>query len=507
MRQATTKILKLFEVYLGAYEDDLQTLPFRQILALTDTKKYDQDFLYEITKQLKELESVGLSGTEAKHVKDFRIMAHSLLEWPEQTAGTVLYSPGRHLDELLKDPELKVKVNHPTFECYTLPIKKSPDMDTFWIAKESYWQAFRSNPPSNVLYLDDPGYKKCDFIEFVYGRERLKARYQRISLDDPILGFPASFYHRHNALSGCFFKEVKIQSQNEKSGVVKDLYINAYSDVSEFANYETVGWLNPLIMTFDVYANDIPYHESSVSRAKEMIQTFSNPELVIHIEPHINYQDSSRIELLKRLSQRQLSQRSQQSIMEYLLWGTQDDDAWQAFFILDRFNGEFLVEGFGRTRMRPLDERPGNPRLYWKPPEHLASNSLWLKDVALRQALHIQEDTQALPPDHQLQPSVMPGHSSSRGYKRFEIEHVDSTMPVIISILKAFPKSQIEDASQKTLESMLTWSTQFLEDIFGLTGADTGLYMGEGSYQIEGKTVQFDELYFLEEFCPLLSAS
>jgi hypothetical protein len=515
LQRATSGILELLESYLGSYEGDEQSEPFRKIVAFTDGLGLDQDFFYEVSKVLSDLASVGLSQAEQKQLETFRTMIGFLLEWPEQTGGTVLLNSGRHMDELLKDTSLKVKVNHPRLECYTLPLKKSPDMDTYWIAKESYWQSFRSNPPSNLLYLNSPTFRNCDFIDFVFGRNRLRARYQKLLPHEAPLEFPKSPYHQANELSGCFFKEVKVQNQTGESGTfVKDLYLNAYSDEGEFESYETVGWLNPLILTFDTMADDLPLNETeATTRATQMLSLFSNPDLLIAAEPHMNQADSYRIELLQRFAAKQQTKRQAQSLLEYILWGSHDAEPWKTFFVLDKLGGEFVVKDFGKTRLRLFDQRPERPSLVWKAPAEMFKNSIWLRNFIFRTS-QLAEDTFLDRPEDILTSSVMPGHSSGRGFRRLNIKITDTNEPAIFTILDSLPKSSLVktvtdgdektpgQATEKNLETLLAWIHAFLKDIYkqaSLNGTQT--YLGEGSYQVlEDGSIQFDELSFLEGF-------
>lgn len=508
-------LLEMLANYLGSYEGDEQSEPFRRISSFSDSSSLDQDLFYEVSKILNELTFVGLSQRERENVETFKIIFHALLEWPEQTGGTVLLNPGRHMDELLKDTTLKVKVNHPRLECYTLPIKKSPDMDTFWIAKESYWQSFRSNPPSNLIYLNDPAFRTCDFIDFVFGRNRLRARYQKLLPHEVPLEFPKSLYHQTNNLAGCFFKEVKIQNQPGESGTfIKDLYLNAYSDEGEFEGYETVGWLNPLILTFDTMADDIPLSETdATTRATQMLSLFSRPDLLIAVEPHMSQADSYRSELLQRLVAKQQTQRQAQSLLEYVLWGSPDVEPWKTFFLLDKLGGEFVVKDFGKARLRLFDQRPERPSLVWKAPSEMFKNSIWLKNFIFRTS-QLAEDDSVDRPDDVLVSSVMPGHSSGRGFRRLNVKITDTSEPAIFTILESLPKTALANwsagvdekvpgqATEKNLETLLVWIHTFLKDIYQQAASSgTQVYLGEGSYLVlEDGSVQFDELSFLENF-------
>ena len=515
LQQASFEIIELVETYLGTGAVDGLGAPaelFHRIASLRDGAELDQNLLSQASRVLDRLEGAGVSRFGLGWIRSFRRAYSALLEWPELVGGTKLWVPGLLLEQVATDPQLAIRVEHPRAECYTVRIKKSPDIDLFWLASESHWQSFSSPGFSNLLFLQDPEFRSCDFIDLVFGQERYRARYRKLELHESPLGLPRTPYHLHGELAGSFFKEVQLQDRDGQSGaVIRDLNVSAQSDEGEFEGYQTVGWLNPLILGFDVAGDDIPTAESDAEghRTRETIDLFLDPKLLVHFEPHVGLVDSYRLRLMERLSVRQRVERPIPSVIESLLWGGEGSEPWLPFFLLDTLGGEFIIDNFGRTgKQFPRPHRSENEvRLLWVPPPDASSNGVWLKDYILRANSHLEEDASAVRPGVVLTPADLPGFGSPDGFRKLRIEGAGEFMePTIVDVIRAAPRSRnLEGATQKALEAMLEVAAELLEDIrferseFA-AGSQTP-YLGEGSYQLLASgLVQFDELSFLDLF-------
>ena len=440
------------------------------------------------------------SSDEQQTLDQLVRVVDGLLEWPEQTGGTLLWNQSRHLEATDSDPAYKVKIKHPKPESYSVEIRRDPSMrGSCWIASESYWQSFRVNPPeNNILYLTAE-YKSYDFVEFIYENQH-RAYYMQLDYADKRLAFPKSLVPSQNEELGAFFQEVSAQAFGAKGNApTVTLYLSAMSDRAVYRDYPSIGWLNPLILTFDMEDDDIPV-EATESRADQALKIFSNPDLLLHFEPHFDALDSARLELFKTLLRQQSEQRDVRSAVEYLFWGEPNSKAWQTFFILDKLNGSFLIDDFGDYGFEAE-----MPSCYWLPPEGLSRNEYWLKTYLLGLSDHIQEAPQSI--DLTLSPSNMPGFGSPRGHKRFHLDAGKTPISIfeVLSAITETANSALAAEGQvttKLLDSLLTFALGFLGDLKQMYGNNSEtLYFGEGSFQVHGDgTVSFNDLGFLETF-------
>lgn len=508
LQRASYGIFKLLESYLGgsaaAYAE-----PLDRIRLLRGSIDLDQQLRNDVFAVLTRIEGVGLQRADRMQLGKFRKVIDALLEWPEQVGGTKLWIPNRPLDRLIRDPDLAVEVRHPDFECYTVPIKRSPDMKTYWLATESYWQAFSTPGFSNILYLESSEFGGSDFIELRFGRQQYRARYQKMALQESPLGFPDTPYHQRSELAGSFFREVRLQDRaGDSNAVSRDLIISAQSDREEFDRYPTVGWLNPLIFTFDLDANDIPVGETEGGDpTRSTIATFLDPSLLVRVEPHIGLLDSYRFRFLESLNARQRSARQARSAVEALLWGSAGPEPWKSFFLLDRLGGEFVIDNFGRTEKQfPRPERlPNDVRLLWKGPHEAAGNRTWWQGQVLNSS-SIEQIGDDSPEGAVLPPSDMPGFGSSQGFRRVDMAEAGMGVdPTVVEVIRALRRTGHESATRKVLETMLLFAADFLDTVVTAPHDSADAlerpYFGEGSFQRTGRgRLQFDELSFLEQF-------
>lgn len=508
LQRASYGIFELLRNYLGG-SGSAYVEPLDRIRLLSGSTELDQGLRNDAFALLARLEAVGIPRMGREQIRDFRRIVDALLEWPEQVGGTKLWLPNRPLDWLIRDPDLAVEVCHPDFECYTVQIKRSPDMKTYWLASESYWQAFSTPGFTNILFLQASEFGDSDFIELRFGRQQYRARYQKMALHESPLDFPNTPYHLRSELAGSFFKEVRLQDRGGVSNAVsRDLIIAAQSDMEEFDRYRTVGWLNPLILAFDVDSDDIPVEQENIEDpARGTIAMFLDPGLMVRFEPHIGLLDSYRLRLLERLSERQRTARQTRSAVESLLWGSAGPEPWKPFFLLDRFGGEFVIENFGRTEKQfPRPESQGNDvRFAWRAPSEQSRNRSWLHGHVLG-CSNIEASGDDPLPVEVLPPSDMPGFGSPQGFRRVELPGAGTAFePTVVDVLRAMPRTEHETATRNVLENMLGYAADFLETLAATPQGSPGVllqpYAGEGSFQIIGRgELQFDELEFLEAF-------
>lgn len=484
--------------------------PLRDAMRSLANGSFDHESLSELRRSLRDLDYIadpdGSSGLRRRLLR----IAQALLEWPEKTGGTVLWTSNLHLGEVDASPILRAHVDHPRTACYTLPIKKSED--AFWIASESYWQSFRSNRPTNVLYLDDPELRGCDAIEFVFGQQRFRARYRRMRLDEAPLSFPASRFHERSELAGVLFKEAGIQAQaHDDAGTTRDVYLAAKSDDQEFAAYPTVGWLNPLVMTFDTDGDDIASPEQELAdRARSAIRLYSTPELVLACEPHIESAESLRAQALQALADRHRDERRWTSTVERLLWGGDGTHPWRAYFVLDQLGGTFVIAG--SERQRNHGDVPGRRsqrfEIAWRPPADQLGNAAWLENLILAEATHYVTDDRLVMPERVLPPSVVAGVGSRHGYRRLHLaSRLLDDRPMVLTLLTSLLEKPQHVGADRHLDGMLRFARDLLERIHGDHSATETPssrpepYFGEGSFQrVDEDTVLFNEVSFLEGF-------
>jgi hypothetical protein len=484
--------------------------PIREAMRSYAAGSFDQERLSELSRSLRDLDASAAAREPGSVRRRLLRIVHALVEWPEKTGGTVLWTHNLHLGEVDASPHLRARVDHPRTACYTLPIKRSED--AYWIASESYWQSFRSNRPTNVLYLDDPELLGYEAIEFVFGQQRLRARYRRMGLDEAPLSFPRSRFHRRSDLAGALFKEAGVQALgHDDAGTTRDLYLAAKSDDDAFASYPTVGWLNPLVMTFDVNDDDIvaPDHETA-DRARSAIRLYATPELVLVCEPHVESAESLRAQALEALAARHRDGGRRTSTVERLLWGGGGTDPWRPFFVLDQLGGTFVIAG---------TERPGHRRsmlglpsqrleVVWRAPADQQGNAAWLKDLVLAEATHIVADDRSAVPERVLPPTAVPGAGSRHGYRRLRLDgRAPDDRPMVLDLLDVLLERPGHVGTDRHLDAMMRFARDLLAGIHaeresaGTPDGRTEPYFGEGSFQrVDAHTVLFNEVAFLEGF-------
>ena len=511
LQRAAQALIDLLAERFGADVDAYGTAvePLQTLLALPGSASLDQAFVQDLGRTIDAYGPVlRPRGGDATVQRLLRI-ARALLEWPEKIGGTVLWSPHLHLGEVASDPDLRVRISHPRTTCYTLPIKRSED--AFWISSEAYWQSFRSNRPTNLLYLDAPELRSCEAIEFVYGQQRLRARYRRLRPTETPLGFPDTPYHREGGFSGAFFIEAGVpQADASPPGTTREVYLTAQSDERVFASYPTVGWLNPLLLTFDVDADDVPaVADASPDRARRALALFTHPDLLLACEPHVEARASRRIDALRELAQRQRDEERPPSAVERLLWGGDGPEPWRPFFLLDQLGGEFVLASNvlgGTPSAMPAAVRQ-RVRLGWLAPADMPRNAAWLKDQVLSDCTYIEELDDDVRPALVLPPTVVPGAGSPHGYRRLRIDE-DSERPPIAAILEAWFARRSAAGPEAVLDTMLLFAARYLERLRvregGLEALESSAappYLGEGSYlRVEGATMLFNEVAFLDGF-------
>lgn len=422
----------------------------------------------------------------------------ALAEWPEQTGGTALWNQSKHLEAIASDPAYKVKIRHPKPESYSVEIRIDPSPDVrglCWIASESYWQSFRANPPEkNILYLSSE-YREYDFVEFNY-QNRYRAYYKRLAYSDPRLGLPSESGSRSAGSLGVFFQEVVAQAFAAKGNApTANLHLAPMDDAAAYAEYPTIGWLNPLILTFDLDDDDIPV-DVTQSRADQALRLFSHPDLLLHFEPHLDPLERARLEFLERLANRQGEQRESLSMVEFLLWGGREVDALRSFVVLDNLSGSFAIDGFGRYR---TDGRL--PVCHWIPPDGLSRNEIWLKTYLLGRSDHIREAPKSI--DMTLVSSEMPGFGSPRGHARVQLHDPATETPIldVLATVTRTPATADDGMSTVRLhEHVLALAEEQLEALAPAKFVEQ-LYFGEGSIDLQSDgTAIFDDLGFLEAF-------
>lgn len=496
--QAATNVSSLFQ---GPLEyDETSSSVLQTLQSLNGNSVVTPDLRRNVAHLVEGLGGSYLSPDEQEALNQLTRVIGGLLEWPEQTGGTLLWNQSRHLEAITSDPAYKVQIKHPKPESYSVEIRTDPTMrSSCWIASESYWQSFRANPPENNLLYLSAAYKDYAFVEFIYENQH-RAYYKKLDYADKRLDFPKSLVPSQHEDLGAFFQEVSAPVFGAKgNAATATLYLSAMSDNTVYGEYPSIGWLNPLILTFDMEDDDIPV-DPAESRADQALKLFSNPDLLLHFEPHFDVLDSARLELFKTLMQRQTEQRGSRSAVEHLLWGERGDKAWQTFFLLDRLHGSFLIDAFGDYG---FDAE--TPSFYWLPPEGLSRNELWLKTYLLGLSEHIQELPQTV--DMTLTASHMPGFGSPRGHKRPHL-NFEQTPVSIFEVLRAVTDKGDSvliaegQVTARLLDQLLTFALEFLEDLKRTyDNNNETLYFGEGSFQVhDDRTVSFNDLAFLETF-------
>ena len=512
VRRAAQALIELLAERFGtdvdAYEAAVE--PLQALLALPGSASLDQALVQELGRALDAYGPVLRPRGGEVQVQRLLRIARALLEWPEKNGGTVLWNPNLYLGEVASDPELRVRIGHPRTTCYSLPIKRSED--AFWVSSEAYWQSFRSNRPTNLLYLDVPELRGCDAIEFVYGQQRLRARYRRLRPGEAPLGFPDTPYHRDGGSSGTFFMEAGVPHEGAPLGTTRDVYLTAQSDEHEFARYPTVGWLNPLLLTFDLDADDIPTGpEAALDRARRALALYTQPELLLACEPHVEVRASRRIDALRDFAECYHDEERPPSAVERLLWGGDGLEPWRSYFLLDQLGGEFVLadEALGNAPSGvPVAVRQ-RVRLGWLAPADMPRNAAWLKNLVLASCTHIEELDAGTRPALVLPPTVVPGAGSPHGYRRLRIdEDSHGQRPTIAAILEAWLARRPPTEPEALLDGMLRFAARFLERLQAREAGDAGIdasaappYLGEGSYlRVEDATMLFNEVAFLDGF-------
>ncbi len=492
--RAVGNLQKCFQDQLE-YDEDASNL-LRRVRNMARSEQINAFLRKDLDQLFSKLNKPYLSVEEEAALQQLKVITNALMHWPEQTGGTAIWNQSRHFEALLSDSEFKVEVKHPKPESYSVEIKIDPSLrGSCWIARESYWQSFLSNPlEKNVLYLS-ADYKRNDFIVFVYDNT-YRAHYKKISYADEPISFPDALSASQDEHLGVFFQLISVQDfESSGSARTETFYLSAMSDEDIFRTYPTIGWLNPLVLTFNLKDNDIS--NALESRAQEALEIFTRHDLVIHFQAHLSPLESARWQLFRDFYERQKTQRATKSILEYLFWGEGNEAAWQSFLLLDGLNGTFAIEGFGKYGFQSGQKL----QCFWIPPGDLSTNAMWLKDYALSLGTHFKQLDELK--DRALIASEMPGFGSARGHKRVKLGFSNqvSIFDILPLLIKHEPYFDLEEAIDLNLLSeLLEYALNFLLKIKQLYPAE-GLYFGEGSFQVNhDATVRFNDLNFLETF-------
>jgi hypothetical protein len=441
---------------------------------------------------LRKLQSLE-QASDCETLQNLILVTRALLYWPEEAAGTRFWNDAKHFQALQADEHLLVKINHPKSEAfYTLEIKldqitteANMGSGSCWIARGTQWTSFKQGY-ENLLYLT--AYREFDYIEFSFSyenagtRQTLYSYYQKVNTCEIFPEHNTRFCYDEKL--GTFFREVKPETY-EANAHKKTAHLKLAEQTNEvlYQSYQSIGWLNPLILTFEKQTNDIaPINQ----KAEELVNLLLQKPLILHFEPHLSEINLARIRYLKYLRTG-----SQRNVIAHLLYGSGNDAS--ALVLLDGLGGQFHIEGFGQKLkikwVEPLESR-----------EHWLQSFLdaWLKDYLLSLCPQVIKGTRQYPSKLQpIQAATTPSRRSSHGCRRIPLskgEHVDEIKSEpFIEILSQLP----EDHETQNQNHILWHIASFLKDLQRLAPK---LYFGLDSCTQGSEMLVFDELSFLEGF-------
>ena len=444
-----------------------------------------------------------------------------------QNNAVMLWEMGNPLSEVSKDENLKVNITHPTSELYTLPIWKDPKADEkeLWVADDSHLQHFRSSHLENIIYL--PNLLGKDLIEFRLGEQFDRVRYKAIPISEVPFELPPSFYCQQNSLVGTFFKEQKDLDEGQNPYTV---YINALREEKEVFRPEgEVGWLNPLIVTFDIAQDDIQEgYSEEVSRAECLVKLLTEQVSLLAVELHVDPVDDLRLLLLRKFIEKQQVENRDLNLLEYLMWGSQVNESitnkganrsasGESFYVLDRLGGSFFVDDHG-VYHKEIDPETKerlkcSPSIAWQAPKDLTLNAIWLKNHFLKSWILEDEDSKgsykiesvAETPNYILPPFLRLINQTSRGTRQFKLK--DSSSLPILRVLNSHPLVDLSDSNSNGNETSVASLYEFVTLVLKELGKGSkdyrkhGTYYGEGSFAYKGNDeVELDEIKLLESF-------
>ncbi len=468
--------------------------------------------------------SEEISSREQKQGIYILSMLRSIQKWEEfydfdelQNRAVMLWEAGNPLNEVEKDEDLKVRITHPQSELYTLPIWRDPDpeLDQLWVADDSHLQHFRSSHLENIIYLPQMFGKKL--LEFRLGEAFDKVRYRVLSINEVPFELPQSFYCQQNSFVGTFFKEQKDLDEGQNPYII---WINAVGLRENVIKPDTqIGWLNPLIATFDVTQDDIfdGYYEQ-MSRAKNLVKAVTEQAALLTVELHIDPMDDLRMLLLRKLVEKQQLENRKLNLLEYLMWGSQTNEyhtkstLGESFFVLDKLGGAFFVDDHG-TYHKDIDpetkeELKQFPNITWRAPEDLALNAVWLKNHFLQSWIPTSNEFAAERHTTRVSNYILPPftkliNQTTRGIRKLTLKAKKNKIELpILRVLEAHPLVDL-NASEISAASLYEFIALVLKEICEKSKDHSkhGAYYGEGAYSfITSNEVQLDEVKLLENF-------